>query len=130
MRINILQSLFLAPALLVAAALTAQPALAATRVNIPFNFVAAGTACPAGIYTVAEAIYGNTLRLQGAARSFVWIAGPGAPSPADQRVILSFDRVGSTHLLRTVQYGAIVTSRLDKKVREAIPEPEQTVAGQ
>lgn len=130
MRINILQSLFLAPAVLVAAALTAQPALAATRVNIPFNFVAAGTACPAGIYTVDEANYGNALRLQGATQSLVWIAGPGAPSPAGQRVILSFDRVGSAHLLRTVQVGNIVTSRLDKNVREAIPAPEQTVVGQ
>ena len=130
MRINVLYSLLLAPALLAAIALTAQPAVAASRVNIPFNFVAAGTACPAGVYIVTEENYGTTLRLKGLTHSFVWITGPAAPSPSDHRAILNFDRVGSTHLLRTVQYGAMITSRLDGNVKEAIPTPEQAVTGQ
>lgn len=130
MRINILHSLFLAPAMLVAAALTAQPALAASRVNVPFDFVAAGTACPAGVYTVAQDNTGTTVRLIGPTHSFVWIAGPGVPSPTDERAILTFDRAGSLHMLRSVQYGAFITGRLDKKLREAIPVPEQAVSGQ
>lgn len=130
MRINILHSMFLAPALLVAAALTAQPTLAESHVNVPFNFVAAGTACPAGMYTVTEENTGTTLRLSGAAQSFVWIAGPGASSLSKKRAVLTFDRVGSTHMLRTVQYGAVITGRLDRKTNEAIPVPEQVMGGQ
>jgi hypothetical protein len=130
MRINILHSLLLAPALLVAVALTTQPALAASRVNIPFNFVAAGTACPAGTYIVSEENYGTTIRLNGPTHSFVWIAGPGAPSPLAERAILTFDGAGAQHTLRTVQYGAVITGRLDHNRREAIPVPEQAVAGQ
>ncbi|MFP5204886.1 MAG: hypothetical protein ACLGP3_12055 [Acidobacteriota bacterium] len=130
MRINVLHSLLLAPALLAAIALTAQPALAASRVNVPFNFVAAGTACPAGIYLVREDYSGNTVRLIGSTRSFIWLAGPGNPSPTDARAILNFDKIGSTHLLRSVQYGGKITSRLDRKEKEAIPAPEQAVTGQ
>jgi hypothetical protein len=130
MRINFLHSMFLAPALLVAAALTAQPTLAESHVNVPFNFVVAGTACNAGMYTVTEENTGTTLRLSGATQSFVWIAGPGASSLSKQRAILTFDRVGSTHMLRTVEYGTLITAPLDHKTKESIPVPEQVMGGQ
>jgi len=128
MRIAV-HALFLAPAVLAAAALVVQPAMAASRVNVPFNFIAAGQNCPAGSYLVTQDNNGATIKLEGPAHSFAWIATPGDPSPTDRRVILTFDEVGSTHMLRSVQYGAMITNRLDKKLKKAIPVPERAVAG-
>lgn len=129
MRIGTHTSL-LAPAILAAAAFTAQPALAANRANVPFDFVAAGQLCPAGAYTVERGKTGMSIQLHGAAHTFTWAAGPGNPSPSNQQVILLFDRAGNTPVLRSIQYHAIVTNRLDRNLKEAIPAPPQALAGQ
>lgn len=114
-----LRSLLLAAGITAAAALTPHPAAAAgATVNVPFSFTASGKHCPAGVYNVRLEQMDQVLRLTNARGPFdmVWLAGPGNPSPRDKRVILLFDRAGSSYTLRSVQYGSAITSRLDKKV--------------
>jgi len=124
-----LRSLVLAPVVLALAAFTASTAMAAT-VNVPFNFTVAGQKCPAGLYSVQRDTSGSAIKLRGAAQSFTWIAGPGDPAPTDKRVVLKFDAMGTTHVLRSVQYGSSVTSQLDRKLHPADSAPTETVQGQ
>ena len=49
--------------------------------------------------------------------SFTWTVSPGDPAPADTRIVLRFDEIGQMHLLRSVQYHSMITSRLDEDVR-------------
>lgn len=108
--------LILATAVLAAAAFAAQTAKAETRVSVPFGFVAAGQAMPAGTYAVKKDSFGNivTLRNVRTAQSFNWLIGAGANDYNDSMVTLSFDNAGDTHALRSIQYGDEVTSRLDR----------------
>lgn len=130
MRIN-LQSSILTAAVLAVAALAAQPAMAEShQINIPFNFVASGTICPAGTYTVRQDDNASTVRLTGHNQGFVWIMLPGNSAQADHHVVLTFDVAGQKYLLRTVQYGPMTTSRLDKKQKEGIPAAEQISIGE
>ena len=131
MRIN-LPSLFLAPAVLAAAAFTSQPAFAAgaATAHIPFDFVASGKALPAGDYMVHPGSISNTVALENPNLAMVWILGPGSPNPSDHRIVLTFDRVGQKHVLRTVQYGPMITNRLDKKYLKQVTESEQIEAGE
>jgi hypothetical protein len=109
-------SLFLASAALAAIALAALPAVAesSTTLNVPFNFTVNGQTLPAGDYSVQRDDTGNFLRLQGkhSSQSFTWTALPGA-SRSD-RVILKFDGQGQTHVLQSIQYGPLTTTRLNK----------------
>ena len=125
-----ISSLTLATALLAALAFTSKPAMAAATLHVPFNFVAGGRACPAGDYMVRAASTGNTVSLQGPSGKLLWLIGPGSANPADQRIVLSFDKDHQNYLLRTVQYGSRITNRLDKPSREMIPAAEQVVGGQ
>lgn len=120
MRISIL-SLLAAPAVLATATLMATPAMAATRVSVPFNFTAAGHQYPAGIYVVERSRIGTSVMVQGPAESISWVLGPGSFIPTDNRVVLKFDTVGQTHVLRSVQYGSAVTPMLDKNMAQAAP---------
>lgn len=138
MRIN-LQSLFLAPALLAAAALTVQPSAAwaarsGSTVHIPFQFEVAGQTYPAGDYHVHAGNLDNTVALESYSHTFVCIIGPGDADPADQRTVLKFDVLGARHLLRSIQYRSMSTYQLDKKalkhMKEAIPAPEESVVGE
>ncbi|HLI03739.1 MAG TPA: hypothetical protein VKU93_05650 [Terracidiphilus sp.] len=138
MRID-LHSLILAPAMLAAATFAVHPAAAwaarpGSAVHIPFEFEVAGQTYPAGEYKVRPGSLGNTVALESYLHTFVWIAGPGDANPADQRTILTFDVLGSRHLLRSVQYHAMSTNQLDKKalkqMKEDIRPQEQSVAGQ
>lgn len=122
------RKLLLASAML---ALAVTPALAAAAtVNVPFDFVANGKHCPAGVYIVSRDSQLNAVRLQSAdgARNLQFIAGPGEPSPYDSRVVLTFDKWDSGYTLRLVQYGNQITSRLDKKAPEYVPT--RTIMGQ
>ena len=122
------RKLLLASAML---ALAVIPALAeTTTVNVPFNFVANGKHCAAGIYTVYRDPQFNALRLQSAdgAVNMQWVAGPGTASPYDSRVILTFDKWDAGYTLRLVQYHNQITSRLDKKAPEYVPT--RTIVGQ
>jgi hypothetical protein len=130
MRTNLL-SVVLAPAILAAAAFTAQPAMAESHVvNVPFNFTVAGKICPAGNYTVHSDNYLNSVYLAGQNRSFVWLLVPGDAAIRDHRVTLTFDVYGQDHLLRTVKYGTMVTPQLDKQHKETIPAAQQISVGQ
>lgn len=113
-----LRTLLLAAGITAAAALAPHPAAAAgATVNIPFSFTASGKQCPAGAYNIRLEQMNQVVRLTNARGhvNMVWLAGPGNPSPTDKRVVLSFDRNGSSYTLRSVQDGSTVTSRLDKK---------------
>jgi hypothetical protein len=130
MRTNLL-SLVLAPAVMAAAALTAQPAMAESHVvNVPFNFTVAGKICPAGAYTIDSDNYLNSVHLTGQRHAFVWVLFPGDDTVRDHRVTLTFDVYGQDHLLRAVKYGSMTTPRLDKQRKEAIPAAEQITVGQ
>ena len=123
----------LAPAVVAAAALTANIASAEAILKVPFSFTAAGKVCPAGYYTVhRDSNNGNfiTLSHKGYSESFSFVVGPGAPEPTDTKVSLKFDEIGSTHILQSVQYGAVTTSRLDKKsLRQAEQESTRLTGG-
>jgi hypothetical protein len=127
-----LRSLVLAPVILAAVAFTANSAMAETKVNVPFNFMVNGQVCPAGQYTLQGDIWGNSVKLEGASRSFTWLISPGDAAPNDKRVILRFDQVGSRQFLHSVQYRGEVTSRIDKRSRELerASMSMQTVQGQ
>jgi len=130
MRINF-KSFVLAPAVLAVAALATQTAVAESHVvNVPFTFVAAGHTCPAGNYSVSEDNYGGTVRLINRQNSFAWILVPGDATVRDHHVVLTFDVAGQNYLLRTVQFGTLVTPRIDKKYKESIPSAQQIALGQ
>ena len=107
----------LAPAVMVAAALATTSAMAETTVRIPFNFTASGQVCQAGLYTIQhdDGSAFVTLTRKGTSQAFTWTVGPGEPGPTDWKVALKVDTIGSGHVLQSVQYGTMITSRLDKK---------------
>jgi hypothetical protein len=126
---SIVRNFVLAPAVMAAAALATNTAMAETMLKVPFSFTVAGKTCPAGIYEVEREVSSNLVILtsKDASRSFSWVVSPGAPSPTDSAVILRFDNFGQTHVLQSVQYGPLITSRLDKKIMHA---PTEIVTGQ
>jgi hypothetical protein len=113
---SIVSKFVLAPAALAAFALVASSAMA-TTVKVPFNFTAGGKVCPAGDYTVTHDDTGSfvTLAHKGSSEIFTYVVGPGAEDPTARKVSLKFDAVGDAHVLQSIQYGSVVTSRLDKK---------------
>jgi hypothetical protein len=130
MRIN-LYSVVLAPALLVATAFTAMPALAAStyRVQVPFEFVANGKTLPAGEYFVHQGDRSYAVSLEGKSHSMTWILTPGT-NPNDRNVVLTFDTIGENHMLRSVQVGPMVTNRIDKKYANSLAAEVQIKAGE
>lgn len=129
MRIT-LRSIVLTPVVMVAAAFTANSAMAETKVNVPFNFSVDGKTCPAGQYSVQTDKWGDFVKLEGASHTFTWLLHTGDPAPADKRIILKFDEIGSKHLLRSVQYRDEITSRIDKRSREIEAAVERDIQGQ
>jgi hypothetical protein len=122
----------LAPAVLAAAALTASSAMAETTVKIPFNFTAGGHVCPAGLYTVEHNSNSGfvTLLRRGSADTFTWVVGPADATPSERRITLKFDEIGNTHVLQSVQYGTVITARLDKKtLRDSERDSNQLTGG-
>jgi len=103
-------------ALMAAAVLATNSAMADTTLNVPFGFMVAGKACPAGHYTVKENPIGTfvTLTNRDSSRVFTWILLPSSPEFKNGDVVLKFDVAGQTHLLRSVQVGPMTTSVLDK----------------
>jgi hypothetical protein len=116
----------LAPAILAAAALACNTASAST-VNIPFSFAAAGHVWPAGAYSVQKEFAGDivTLKSVETGLSFSSLVGPGDPDLNDTKVALKFDTIGNTHALRTIQYGGMISSQLDRKLERS----ERVMAG-
>jgi hypothetical protein len=128
---SMIRNLILAPVVLAAAALTTNTAMAATNLKVPFSFTVDGQNWPAGMYTVEQDVSSNlvTLRSQDGTKSFSGIIGPGEPAPTDVRIALKFDEVGSTHVLRAVQYRSQITSRLDKNTKQTMYAPTRLSQG-
>ena len=114
-----LRNFVLAPAVMAAAALATNTAMAET-VKVPFNFTVAGKDMPAGYYSVQRELSRNmvTLRSSETSQSFTWIIAPGNPDPTNTAVVLRFDELGQDHALQSVQYGPLITCRLDKKSKQ------------
>ncbi len=114
---SILGKLILAPAILAAAALTANSAMAESNVKVPFSFTAAGKVWPAGEYSIQKDMLAGTVTLKSevSSESLTCLLGPGDPNPTDNKITLKFDNIGGTHALRTVQYGPQITSQLDRQ---------------
>ncbi len=124
--------LFLASAF-IAATFTSVGANAQTTLNVPFSFNIGHSLVPAGTYSVERsgAPWGRFVTLKNVQTSstFTWTISPGQPSQTDTRIVLKFDEIGQTHLLRSVQYHSMITSRLDQYTRgnkqgELLSRPE------
>ncbi len=111
------RNIVIASVVMAAAAVTAVSASAETHLNVPFSFTVAGKVCPAGVYLVNKDLNTRlvTLTSKNTPETFRWLVNPGSPAPNDSRVTLRFDEVGDSYTLKSVQYGALITSNLDKK---------------
>jgi hypothetical protein len=127
----ILHKLVLVPAMMAAAALATTSANAETTVKVPFSFTVAGKICPSGRYAVRQDVTDSfvTLVSKGSSQSFIWVLGPGTPSPTDKLVVLKFDQSGQTHALRSIQVGSLITGRLDRKKTATEIEMGQSSSG-
>ena len=121
---SILRTFVLAPAAMAAAALATNTAMAET-LKVPFTFTVDGKEFPAGLYSVQRQSSHNlvTLTSRDASQSFTWGVAPGDPAPTDTAVTLRFSEA---HALRSVQYGPLITPRLDK----GHAQPTRIVTGQ
>jgi hypothetical protein len=120
---SIHRHLAFASACIIAVALAVTPAIAeTTTVKVPFSFDVAGKTFPAGDYWLHRDDQGDyvTLEAKGSPRYFTsCLVGPGAAAPWEHNIALKFDTVGQTHLLQSIQYGTLVSGRLDKKALES-----------
>lgn len=124
-------SQILASMVLALAALAAtHPVMAQAKLNVPFNFVAEGKSYSAGTYTVSQDFDFRSIALRGEGNSLSHFANPDGEVRDGTKVVLNFVQVGSTYYLHTIQYGEMVTPRLDPKIKEAIPGPEVATLGQ
>ena len=121
------RNLVIASAMMAAVAVTTTSAMAATTVKVPFSFTVDGKICPAGTYTVDKDVNTRIITLQGkqAPQSFKWVLGPANNVAADSKVTMSFDEVGKTHALKSVQYGSMVTAKIGSKTHEISTHADQ-----
>ena|ERR1700761_8386978 len=119
MRIT-LRSIVLTLAVLATAAFTTKTASAASNVRVPFNFNVNGKTLPAGTYSVQRDLGSSFVKLTSADSKFVgeWILQSGDANPTDTAVTLRFDEGDGTYALRSIQYNAGITGRLDKNMSE------------
>src|SRR5271155_5525240 len=118
---SILRRIAIVPAVIMAAGLAANPAVAeTTTIKVPFSFKVAGETFPAGDYSIHHDERCNlvTLATKGSP-SFTSIVGAGTSSPWKYKIALKFDLVGQTHLLQSIQYGTVITRELDKRQLES-----------
>jgi hypothetical protein len=129
---SIRHRLALAPAVIMAAALAAHPAVAeTTTIKVPFNFRVAGETFPAGDYRIRHDDRGSfvTLAAKNSSQSFTSLIGPGAPSPREYKIALKFDLVGQTHFLQSIQYRTMITGKLDKEALKSERSSEEYSSG-
>jgi hypothetical protein len=112
---SIFRKIVLASAFGAAIALAGNSAMAATRIDVPFNFKVAGSTFPAGSYHVSHDSTSSFVTLQSleSSRSYTWILTPG-PSEQSKKVSLKFDDRNGTKVLQSIQFGSLTTPRLDK----------------
>jgi hypothetical protein len=129
---SILHSLVLAPALLAAAALTPNIAMAETVVTVPFTFTVDGKVCPAGQYSVRRDSIKNMVFLQSekAPIAFNWSLTPGNDDRRPSNITLHFDENNQGYTLQTVEYGRLTTHSLTHKGKSGSRDLERTVQGQ
>jgi hypothetical protein len=115
MRFN-LRSVILASAMMAAAALATNAAMAEAIVNVPFSFTVAGKTCPAGKYIVLKDSGHNfvMLRSKAAPVSFQWLLQAGEDERNSSAVTLRFDRQDQSFALDSIQYGKMTTHQLNK----------------
>jgi hypothetical protein len=102
---------------LLSAALCSTAAFAAEQktVKVPFSFVAKDHAYPAGSYTVAVDWSKSMVTLSEVGKPsqpLTWIMLPGL-NDSHPKVSLTFDVIGSDHVLRAIRYDAFTTPDLD-----------------
>ena len=115
---SILHKFVLASAAIAATALATNSAMAETTIKVPFAFTVAGQAFPAGRYLVQRDDSGGfvTVQQEFARRAPVGFSVP-AHLPLENKIAVNFDAVGHTHVLQSIQYGSMITSRLGQKER-------------
>jgi len=116
---------------LTTAALSTHVAKAEATLNVPFSFMVSGHSMPAGVYTLQQDLFHNTviLRNKGTSKSFAYALGPGDAADNDDRVRLKFSSSGETHILRSIQFGSRMTPRLDEQRRPLSYEPARLSHG-
>jgi hypothetical protein len=77
-----------------------------------------GKVFPAGRYVVERDNSGSFVSLinRDVPKVASWVLTPGTPGPTESKIALKFDKVGNTHVLQSIQYGALITSKLDKNM--------------
>ena len=132
---SILRFLVLAPAMIAAAALATNSAMAEATINVPFSFTVAGKHCPAGQYMIQRDPIHNFVTLRGkyAPVGFNWILGPGDGVARDSNIRLSFAQQNQSYALDSVQFGSQTTSQTTRHLNKA-PSSEHkqivTIPGQ
>jgi hypothetical protein len=116
-----LHTVLASAALMTAAVLATNAAMADTTLRVPFSFTVAGKTCPPGRYSVKESLNNSYLILtnEDSSRVFTWLLKPGETDYKADKVILNFDVAGQNHLLRSVQIGSMTTRILDKDVHNS-----------
>jgi hypothetical protein len=123
-------TLILATAALATAALAINTANAeATKVNVPFSFKVAGKVLPAGEYSVERDHNGNFIKLQGKDPAQLVIVVASAMAADGKLISLKFDTQNNEHVLQTIQYGHLISSRLDKGSKSHEDVSPQSLTG-
>jgi len=121
----------LAAVVVTTAAMSAHIAKAETTLNVPFSFTVSGQTMPAGIYTVKQDTFHNVvvLRNNNASKSFTYALRPGDAAANETHVSLKFESAGDSHILRGIQFGTKVTSRLDEVASPSGYDPARLSQG-
>ena len=109
------------------AALCSTAAFAANevRVNVPFDFVAKNHTYQAGAYKVLiepEHSVVTLRKVEDPGQSGTWLIGPGDSQGPTPKVRLTFDGIGQSMVLRTIQYGSLTTRNLDEQSKHRVGE--------
>jgi hypothetical protein len=125
-------ALVLASAAIAATSMAAVPAMAATSttLNVPFSFTVNGRSLPAGEYSVVRDDTRNFVRLQGkdASQNYTWV---GLATGEDGgRVTLRFNAESDQRALESIQYGSLVTSKINRKSRKAEHATQEVSGGE
>jgi hypothetical protein len=103
---------------------------AQSRLDVPFNFVVAGKTLPAGTYSITQNKAIGLVSLQGEGQTISWMADSNGSALPATTGSLTFDRIGGAYYLRAMQYGRMMTPRLDSHVRVSNAGPSVAVEGQ
>lgn len=117
MRFMALKSVLSAAVILTTAGVCTHTAKAETALNVPFSFTVSGKTMPAGVYLVSQDGAHNVvvLRSKDATKSFSTLLGPGNGTDDGKRIALKFETAGDSHILRRIEVGSKMTSRLDDR---------------